>query len=155
MAGRRAKPTALKLVQGNPGKRAPNKREPKPRRVIPACPAHLNDRSKVAWGGLCVILDRMGVLTEADALALERLCACYADILECSELIARDGRTYTTTTPTGDTLIKGNPACGQLRAADAQFKSYLTEFGLTPAARTKVQAADDEAAKDPLREYFG
>lgn len=155
MPGRRPKPTQLKLVAGNPGKRATNKREPKPRRIIPSCPAHLDDAGKVAWGRLCTILDRMGVLTEADALALERLCACYADILECQALILRDGRTYETDGPSGR-LIKGNPAAGQLRAADAQFKAYLIEFGLTPAARSKVNADPDANEKaDPLKTYFG
>ena len=157
MAGRRPTPTALKLVKGNPGKRAPNKKEPKPAREIPSCPAHLSDEAKVAWGKLTVLLDRMGVLTEADVFALERLCDCYADILACRELVERDGRTYTTQSE-GGTLIKTNPAVNQLRAADAQFKSYLVEFGLTPAARTKVNAKgsdDDEDKKDPIGEYFG
>lgn len=156
MAGRRPKPTVLKLVTGNPGKRAINKKEPKPKRVIPSCPAHLSDAGKVAWGKLTVLLDRMGVLTEADTHALERLCDCYADILVCRELLVRDGWTYTTLTAQGDTLIKGNPAANQLRAADAQFKSYLIEFGLTPSARSKVHSnKDDEEKADPLASYFG
>lgn len=156
MAGRRPKPTALKLVTGNAGKRKINASEPKPRREIPSCPAHLSDSGKVAWGRLSVLLDRMGVLTEADSFALERLADCYTDILECRILIERDGRTYPTTTMQGDTLIKGNPAVNQLRAADAQFKSYLVEFGLTPAARSKVHATpDDDDKKDPLAEFFG
>ncbi len=156
MAGRRPKPTALRLVEGNPGKRAINKKEPKPKRQIPSCPAYLDDSGKVAWGRLSVLLDRMGVLTEADGSALERLCDCYTDILECRKLIERDGRTYTTSTAQGDTLIKANPAVAQLRAADAQFKSYLVEFGLTPAARSKVHATpDDDEKEDPLAEFFG
>ena len=156
MAGRRPKPTVLKLVAGNPGKRGINKKEPKPKREIPSCPAHLDDAGKVAWGRLVVLLDRMGVLTEADSFALERMVDCYSDILQCRELIERDGRTYETTTMQGDTLIKGNPAVGQLRAADSQFKSYLVEFGLTPAARSKVHATpDDDDKKDPLSEFFG
>lgn len=157
MAGRRPTPTALKLVKGNPGKRAMNKKEPKPAREAPSCPAHLTDEAKVAWGRLTVLLDRMGVLTEADAFALERLCDCYADILACRELIERDGRTYTTLDQNSNTLIKNNPAVNQLRAADAQFKSYLVEFGLTPAARTKVNAKepDDDEKEDPIGSYFG
>jgi P27 family predicted phage terminase small subunit len=169
MAGRRPKPTVLKLVEGNPGKRKINKAEPKPKREIPSCPAYLSDVGKVAWGRLSVLLDRMGVLTEADGAALERLCDCYADILECRELIARDGRTYSsvttrTTSEEGEettvqevkSLLKANPAVAMLRAADAQFKSYLVEFGLTPAARSKVHAApDDDKKADPLKEFFG
>lgn len=162
MAGRRPKPTHLKVVSGNPGKRALNKREPKPKRVIPSCPEHLSTASKVAWGKLCVLLDRMGVLTEADALALERLCDCYAEILECRELIERDGRTYSSTGTAkrdGDEpqfLMKANPAVAMLADADRRFKGYLVEFGLTPAARSKVQVKDDgDGQKDPLQEFFG
>lgn len=163
MAGRRPKPTHLKVVSGNPGKRAINKKEPKPRKVVPSCPEHLSKASAVAWGKLCVLLDRMGVLTEADALALERLCDCYAEILECRELIARDGRTYSSIRGIGDedspieqVLMKANPAVAMLADADRRFKGYLVEFGLTPAARSKVQVKDDgDEKKDPLQEFFG
>ena len=156
MAGRRPKPTILKLVEGNPGKRKINKSEPKPKRQIPSCPAHMSDAGKVAWGRLSVLLDRMGVLTEADSSALERLCDCYSDILICRESLARDGWTYKTVDAQGNTLIKGNPAATQLRSADSQFKSYLIEFGLTPAARSKVHATpDDDKEADPLQEIFG
>ena len=156
MAGRRPKPTALRLVEGNPGKRSIPKNEPKPKRAIPACPAHLSDVGKVAWGRLTVLLDRMGVLTEADTSALERLCDCYSDILICRESLKADGWTYKTIDAQGNTLIKGNPAATQLRSADSQFKSYLIEFGLTPAARSKVHATpDDDKKADPLAEFFG
>lgn len=164
MAGRRPTPTHLKVVSGNPGKRALNKREPKPKREIPSCPAHLSDESKVAWGRLTAMLDRIGVLTEADALALERLCDCYSEILECRVLIARDGRTYSSIRTEGEgddvqemVLIKANPAVAMLADADRRFKGYLVEFGLTPAARSKVQAkgGDGDDEKDPLKEFFG
>uniref|UniRef100_C5CJP3 Phage terminase, small subunit, P27 family n=1 Tax=Variovorax paradoxus (strain S110) TaxID=543728 RepID=C5CJP3_VARPS len=163
MAGRPPKPTHLKVVSGNPGKRALNKREPKPKREVPSCPAYLSDVGKVAWGRLGVLLDRMGVLTEADGPALERLCDCYSEILECRELIKEHGRTYSTIRGIGDerspveqVLMKANPAVAMLADADRRFKSYLVEFGLTPAARSKVNAApDDDKKKDPLAEFFG
>ena len=156
MPSPRPKPTALKLILGNAGKRKVNKAEPKPKREIPSCPAHMSDAGKVAWGRLSVLLDRMGVLTEADGAAFERLCDCYSDVLICRESLIADGWTYKTTDNAGNTLIKGNPAASQLRAADAQFKSYLVEFGLTPAARSKVHATPSEEIKhDPLQEFFG
>lgn len=163
MPSPRPKPTHLKVVAGNPGKRKLNKREPKPAREIPSCPAYLSDTAKVVWGRLSVLLDRMGVLTEADGAALERLCDVYAEILECRELIATQGRTYSSIRGIGDenspieqVLMKANPAVAMLADADRRFKSYLVEFGLTPAARSKVQAKqDDDDKKDPLAEFFG
>jgi phage terminase small subunit len=66
MAGRRPKPTHLKVVTGNPGKR--NDKEPQPAREIPSPPAHLTDWGETAWGRMTVLLDGMGILTVADTL---------------------------------------------------------------------------------------
>lgn len=155
MAGRRPKPTKLKLVTGNPGKRKLNDKEPKPAREIPSPPSHLTEWGKTAWGRLTVLLDGMGILTVADTMALERLCDLYAEILHLRQLIDIEGRTYTTKTQMGDFLIKANPAVSMLADADRRFKSYLVEFGLTPAARTKVQVNGGEEEDDPLNQFFG
>ncbi|WP_337234058.1 P27 family phage terminase small subunit [Proteus terrae] len=114
MAGRRPKPTHLKVVTGNPGKRKLNDKEPQPKREIPSPPEHLTDWGKIAWAKLTLLLDGMGVLTVADTLALERLCDIYADILQLRDTIAIEGRTYTTKTQSGDFLIKANPAVAML-----------------------------------------
>jgi P27 family predicted phage terminase small subunit len=157
MPSPRPKPTHLKVLEGNKGKRAINKREPQPRRELPSCPAHLSDEAKVAWGRMSVLLDRMGVLTEADAYALERGCAVYAEILAYQELVEQEGATYKTTSTQGGTVIKANPAVAMLADADRRFKAWLVEFGLTPAARSKVhvQDPDDGKQEDPMREFFG
>ncbi|PLP87625.1 phage terminase small subunit P27 family [Pseudomonas sp. FFUP_PS_473] len=155
MAGRRPTPTELKLVRGNPGKRPINKKEPLPAKRIPSTPAHLTDEGQVAWGRLTVLLDRMGVLTEADGFALERLCDCYSEILALRELVDANGRTYETTSTQGELVIKANPAVAMLADADRRFKSYLVEFGLTPAARSKVQIKTDDDQEDQFAEFFG
>ncbi|MDK7735867.1 phage terminase small subunit P27 family [Providencia stuartii] len=155
MAGRRPKPTHLKVVTGNPGKRKLNSKEPKPKREIPSPPEHLTDWGKMAWAKLTLLLDGMGVLTIADSLALERLCDIYADILQLRDTIAIEGRTYTTKTQLGDFLIKAHPAVAMLADADRRFKSYLVEFGLTPAARSKVKIDGGEEEEDPLNAFFG
>ncbi|CRL66295.1 Phage terminase, small subunit [Proteus vulgaris] len=145
----------LKVVTGNPGKRKLNDKEPQPKREIPSPPEHLTDWGKMAWAKLTLLLDGMGVLTVADTLALERLCDIYADILQLRDTIAIEGRTYTTKTQLGDFLIKANPAVAMLADADRRFKSYLVEFGLTPAARSKVKMDGGEEEEDPLNQYFG
>ena len=38
MAGRKPKPTAVKKLESNPGKRKLNTKEPVPEKEIPACP---------------------------------------------------------------------------------------------------------------------
>lgn len=44
MRRRKPKPTALKVIEGNPRKRPLNQREPKPVLSIPTCPAHLSPK---------------------------------------------------------------------------------------------------------------
>lgn len=103
-----------------------------------------------------MLLDRMGVLTEADSAALERLCDCYSDVLTCRESLVADGWTYKTVDAQGNTLIKGNPAATQLRAADSQFKSYLIEFGLTPCGQVEsTQPLMTTKKPTRLAEFFG
>ena len=41
MAGRKPKPTALKKLEGNPGKRKLNTKEPVPEKGMPDCPKWL------------------------------------------------------------------------------------------------------------------
>ena len=41
MAGRKPKPTAVKKLEGNPGKRKLNTKEPNPGKEMPDCPAWL------------------------------------------------------------------------------------------------------------------
>lgn len=155
MAGRRPKPTHLRVVAGNAGKRPLNKLEPKPRRELPSPPAHMSDAARVAWGRLTVILDRMGVLTEADAYALERLAELYAEMVALSEVIAAEGRTYETVTETGSSIFRPRPEVAMLADADRRFRAYLIEFGLTPAARSKVKAdGGDEEKANPAAAYF-
>ena len=47
--GRKPTPTAIKELEGNPGKRALNDREPKPQKKAPACPKWLEDEAKKEW----------------------------------------------------------------------------------------------------------
>lgn len=159
MAGRRPTPTKLKLVRGNPGRRPLNDREPHPKPGMSDPPDHLSEVARDAWEKVATLLSRMGLLTEADCYALERLAECYAEILECKAAIKEHGRTYTSNkvAPGGEgtdsIIVRPRPEVGMLADADRRFKGYLIEFGLTPAARTKVRL--DAQQEDDLSEFFG
>ncbi len=47
--GRKPKPTAIKVLEGNPGKRELNLSEPKPEKKAPKCPAWLEPEAKREW----------------------------------------------------------------------------------------------------------
>ena len=44
--GRKPTPTAIKVLEGNPGKRPLNANEPKPKKKAPRCPSWLEDEAK-------------------------------------------------------------------------------------------------------------
>ncbi len=50
--GRKPKPTAVKQLEGNPGKRQLNANEPKPAARAPSCPKWLEDDAKRNGGVL-------------------------------------------------------------------------------------------------------
>jgi P27 family predicted phage terminase small subunit len=151
MAGRRPKPDHLKLVQGNPGRRPLNRRPPKTGRGIPPCPKHLGERARKAWSSIGPTLDKMGVLTIQDAVAMEALCDAYAEWWEARETVENEGATYRTDTEMGY-IIRAHPAVGIAADARRFVRMMLIEFGLTPAARSKVKGESEEQ-KDPFEEF--
>ncbi|MGR0187232.1 P27 family phage terminase small subunit [Azospirillum aestuarii] len=169
MAGRPRKPTHLKVVSGTAQPCRTNPNEPKPKRERPSPPAHLSDKAKVAWGAVSVLLDRMGVLTEADPFALEGLCEAYADLLAARASLARPmtlsngddgeltlaeaGERYYWTFGKSGPMRRARPEIADIADADRRFAGWLAKFGLTPADRTRVggHLPGDE---DPLSEFF-
>lgn len=170
MAGRPRKPTHLKLVTGTAQPCRTNKKEPKPNRERPSPPAHLSDKAKTAWGAVSLILDRMGVLTEADGPALEGLCGAYADLvaarhslslpmilrykdLNGQEIVSEAseaGERYYWTFGKGGPMRRARPEVADIADADRRFAMWLSKFGLTPADRSRVSGEGaGEADKDP------
>ena len=47
--GRRPKPTAIRRLEGNRGKRAWNHAEPMPPDTLPRCPEHLSEVARREW----------------------------------------------------------------------------------------------------------
>lgn len=84
------KPTALKLLTGNPGGRKLNDREPEPK-VLDDCtpPAYLSEAAREIWAEWAPKLTRNLLLTELDVEAFAQWCisielarAAYKHVLE-------------------------------------------------------------------------
>ena len=73
VAGRKPKPTALKKLEGNPGKRKLNTKEPIPAKGMPNCPEWLLPEAKKEWERLADLMNQIGVLTEVDMAAFAEL----------------------------------------------------------------------------------
>lgn len=147
------KPTVLKLLTGNPGKRALNKREPKGGGILGAPPAHLDVIGRNLWRRLQKLLSNMQLESEGDRQALELLCSAYEEWRDARAAVVENGLTYERTTAQGDSIISVRP---EVRiAADAMRRMHrmLLEFGLTPSARSRVTSGD-APVKDPMEEFL-
>jgi P27 family predicted phage terminase small subunit len=102
------------------------------------------------------MLERAGVLTRADAIAVEMLCEAYGDYLGARDDIeAFGGNYYETRNQAGAVMHRAHPAVAVMRDADRRIRAWLAEFGMTPSARTRVNAApEDGGTKDPAEKYF-
>ena len=83
MAGRKPKPTALKKLEGNPGKRKLNTKEPAPAKGMPDCPKWLLPEAKEEWKRLCQKLSDKDVVYQR----LIELCIDKRDIQESSKAL--------------------------------------------------------------------
>ena len=155
MAGRPRKPTVLKLVTGTAQPCRINAKEPKPQRARPSPPEHISAKARTAWGYVSSLLDRMGVLTESDGLALEGLCEAYADMLAARQALEDrgEGLTYETTTKIGGRMIRSFPEVAMAAEADRRLAYWLGRFGLTPADRSRVSANADHGVVNPFAEF--
>jgi phage terminase small subunit len=78
MRGRRPKPTRLKVLTGNPGKRPLNDAGPRPEVAIPHCPEELGETARREWKRLVGELAALKMLTNFDRTALAAYCGAYA-----------------------------------------------------------------------------
>ena len=83
------KPTALKLIAGNPGKKRLPQGEPKPMVEAPVPPKHLTAEARVEWERLAPILVRLKLLTKLDRAALAAYCQAWARHVEAEEQVAK------------------------------------------------------------------
>ena len=130
MRGRRPKPTRLKVLTGNPGKRPLNGNEPRPAAAVPECPAELGPVARTEWNRLVGELSALRLLTNLDRAALAAYCGAYALWAEATAQIQRYGAMIKS--PTGFPIQSPYLAIAN-RQAEIMMR-IASEFGFTPAA---------------------
>lgn len=135
--GRKPKPTQLKLVTGNPGKRPLNLREPMPIGDLGAPPSWLTDSQRQAWDyalasappGLLKRLDQSVLVAWVVACDLHRQAN---EALAGGRLLIRSPQGHPAPSPYVSIINK--QAVVMIRAA--------SEMGFTPASRSRVEIDD-------------
>ena len=139
------KPSALKRLDGDPGKRGINPHEAQPDASLPTCPEHLTGQARAEWGRIAEQLHTAGLLTRIDATALSAYCETYARWVEAEEKLKTTG--LVVKSPSGYPMQ--SPYLPIASKAMQAMRGWLGEFGMTPAARTKINAAPPEQDTGP------
>ena len=142
--GPKPKPSALKLIQGNPGKRKINKSEPQPKPVRrPRPPIDLDEDAKKEWGRVVRELEALGLLSKLDLPVLSAYCVAYSRFKSANDALNavadkdKAFRGLLIKTKQGNWIQ--NPLVGVARRAADDMTRLAAEFGMTPSSRTRLQ----------------
>lgn len=146
----RNKPTILKIVTGTarPDRIKPD--EPKPNIQIPSCPPGLSPGAKTEWRRIAPILEDQGLLSNMDRACLAAYCETYARWIKSLREIQKGGEVIKT--PNGSLQI--SPWVSIARNAEKEIRQFSSEFGMTPASRSKVSATDPKDKQVDKKDRF-
>ena len=135
--GRKPKPTAVKKRQGNPGHRKLNENEPAFTGTTTA-PNHLDLVAKTEWRRLAPRLTVHFMLTPADRAAFAAYCSAYSRYVQAERFLASPKAGGSLVFKTDGGALKPWPQVGIAERAAQQMHRFLTEFGLTPSSRSRL-----------------
>lgn len=133
MRGRKPTPTALKIVRGNPCKRALPENEPTPQAGAVARD-WLSPLAAERWPTIARQLQGAQVLTVMDAPALALYCNALVRWKQANEQLAKLG--LVARAPSGYPIQ--SPYLSVANKAFDQMAKMLVEFGMTPSSRSRV-----------------
>jgi P27 family predicted phage terminase small subunit len=140
----------LKALAGNPGKRAVNRLEPKPT-GIPACPRTLDKAARVEWARISKELLTLGLLTSVDRAALAGYCASWSRWVAADLQVQKYGAVIRS--PKSNYPVP-NPFVSVGNTALSHVLKFATEFGLTPASRSRLHVDASEKLVDPFEKFM-
>lgn len=146
-SGRKPKPTNVLKLTGNYRPDRHGRIEPEPPPVIPKAPKYIRGIALAEWERITKLLAEVRCVTELDMAALAAYCIEYARYVNANNKL-RVIRTMLSESTKGTKMP--HPL---LRVADRAFNNMIRlcqEFGLTPAARTRLDIKAISGVEDPL-----
>lgn len=155
--GRNKLPTELKILKGTLEKSRVLKDEMKPSTIknLPYPPEWLGDIAKKEWYVITKELHKLGMLTDLDLSILALYCNEIQTYIECNEILKNKSRVQLFKNPDGS-LKYASQSSFQKIANDCLSKALkiATEFGLTPASRTRIGTGISVDNQDPFFEFL-
>lgn len=150
------KPARLKLLEGNPGKRALDLSDGvNPVVEVPAMPKYLGLEARKEWKRIAPLLEELGLISGLDRAALALYCQAVGRLSELEmafngkvQIKVGEGMSYPdavfsasrTVTPSG--YEQQSVIVNLIGGHRLQVHRHLMHFGLSPAARARVQPSN-------------
>jgi len=156
MSNKPYKPTNLKLLEGNRGKRKLPKNEFKPFPKAPKVHLDLDRQAKKTWKRLAKVLEPVGLLTEADGDLFAMLCQARSRIFKCHSFIKENNPSLVQVVKKEDSkgnkshTIKPGPYVVMEKQYYELFRRLAGEFGLSPRGRIGLTVGRDPDKGDDL-----
>ncbi len=129
--------------------------EAKGRPGRPRCPNWLDKIAKAAWRQLVPQLEAMGVLTLIDANALARYCRLWSRWRQAEAFLDQKGPVYPLKDERGKIkCVMPWPQVAIASKLAQQLTRLEQEFGMTPAARTRIQVSVGDAGDDEFEAFL-
>ena len=136
--GPQPKPTATKRLEGNPGKRKLNDREPDPTLGC-APPPWLPLGARVEWERVYPELSSLGLVTVVDQAALACWCLAVDSLERSTKMLCQTHECHNPEiqiTDKGYECVSGAEL--MRRQAMKDIRAFCQEFGFSPAARSRI-----------------
>lgn len=156
MKGRKPKPIAVQIAEGDPRKRGKKKLleaqslEIQAERGLPACPNHLTGRARKTYEFFRAELEKMDLDRRPDVVMLEGAATAYALAVQADQAIEAEGLMLKTPILDREGEVVGHdteihPAIRVREKAWTTVRAFCSEFGLSPVSRMRLpqQQADD------------
>lgn len=148
MKGRKPTPTAIKKLNGNPGKRALNKAEPQYADLGLAPPEFLDEIAQKEWRRLIRLMAPVGSIKASDAAVLSAYCSAFSDFVRLAEM--GRGKGFIAKAPNGCPMV--SPLFTALSKARTEMARLASALGLDPTSRTRV-AVEKPEETDELDDF--
>ncbi len=137
MKGRKPKPTALRLIEGNREHRTIHAElEPTPDTAPPPCPAILKGQARKHWDYLIGQLQGMHTLGTSDQGTIMAAAICYGQAIELQKEVNTLRRRKDKTPTDMKSLVNIERAMGRILR---DLVSHEANLGLNPTARTRIR----------------
>lgn len=142
-------PSNVHRLRGNPSKLSSGELvdEVRPPVEIPKCPNHLLPEAKKEWRRIAPLLEELGLIAKIDAAALAVYCQAYGRWRQ----VERKIKELNDADPKGEAGLIGLTPSGYQQMSVwlqisnrsvEQMHKFLTEFGMSPSARSRVTPSD-------------